>query len=124
MKTIKYLIVILIQLNLIFLILNIYSNNNSSTYLCYEIDEYNNNSASYKIKLDDNNFIEEYIKYFPRYNRNNFKETLSYSTKFYKQDKKVINNRIYLSNNNNFGEKDTIFQITAKFPNSRCILVK
>ena len=124
MKQIKYLIVILVQLNLLYLILNLFSSTSSNTYLCYELDENNNNSASYRIKLDDNNYIEEYIKYFSKYNKNNFKETLSYSTKFYKQDNKVINNRIYLSNNNNFGEKDTIYQITAKFPNSRCILLK
>ncbi|MBE6159313.1 MAG: hypothetical protein E7159_05770 [Firmicutes bacterium] len=124
MKQIKYLIVILVQLNLLYLILNLFSSTSSNTYLCYELDENNNNSASYRLKLDDNNYIEEYIKYFPRYNKNNFKETLSYSTKFYKQDDKVINNRIYLSNNNNFGEKDTIYQITSKFPNSRCILTK
>lgn len=124
MKKIKYLIVILVQLNLLYLILNLFTSNSTNTYLCYELDEYNNNSASYRLKLDENNYIEEYIKYFSRYNKNNFKETLSYSTKFYKQDNKVINNRIYLSNNNNFGEKDTIYQITAKFPNSRCILTK
>ena len=124
MKQIKYLIVILVQLNLLYLILNLFSSTSSNTYLCYELDENNNNSASYRLKLDDNNYIEEYIKYFSKYNKNNFKETLSYSTKFYKQDNKVINNRIYLSNNNNFGEKDTIYQITAKFPNSRCILTK
>ncbi len=124
MKKIKYLIVILVQLNLLYLILNLFTSNSTNTYLCYELDENNNNSASYRLKLDENNYIEEYIKYFSRYNKNNFKETLSYSTKFYKQDNKVINNRIYLSNNNNFGEKDTIYQITAKFPNSRCILTK
>lgn len=124
MKKIKYLLVILVQLNLLYLILNIYSSTSVDTYLCYELDEYNNNSASFKLKLDNNNYLEEYIKYFPRYEKNNFKETLSYTTNFYKQDKKVINNRTYLSNNNNVGEKDTIYQITAKFPNSRCILVK
>ncbi len=124
MKKIKYLIVILVQLNLLYLILNLFTSNSTNTYLCYELDENNNNSASYRLKLDENNYIEEYIKYFSRYNKNNFKETLSYSTKFYKQDNKIINNRIYLSNNNNFGEKDTIYQITAKFPNSRCILTK
>ena len=124
MKKIKYLLVILIQLNLLYLILNIYSSTSVDTYLCYELDEFNNNSASFKLKLDNNNYLEEYIKYFPRYEKNNFKETLSYTTNFYKQDKKVINNRTYLSNNNNVGEKDTIYQITAKVPNSRCVRVK
>ena len=124
MKQIKYLIVILVQLNLLYLILNLFSSTSSNTYLCYELDENNNNSASYRLKLDDNNYIEEYIKYFSKYNKNNFKETLSYSTKFYKQDNKVINNRIYISNTNRIDDKTTIYSLLENYPNYTCIMKK
>ena len=124
MKVTKYLIVILVQLNLIFLILNIYSTTESNKYLCYELDENNNISASSRLMLDENNYLEEYIKYYPKYYKKNFKETLSYSTKFYKQDKKVINNRVYISKKNDIEDETTIYQLLEKNPNSRCILLK
>ncbi len=124
MKTLKYIIVILVQLNLVFLILNIYSTPGTNIYLCYDLDDNNNISASSRLKLDENNYIEEYIKYNPKYYKNNFKETLSYSTKFYKQDKKTINNRFYISNENEVEDKTTIYQLLEKNPNSRCILTK
>ena len=123
MKKQKILIVILIQLNLVVLLLNLYAKD-SNIYICYDFDEYGKYSAAARLTLDDDKYVSEYIRYFSKYNKNNFKETLSYSTKFYKQEKEVINNRIYISNTNGIDDKTTIYSLLENYPNYTCIMRK
>ena len=122
MKKLNIIIVLLIQLNLVFLILNIFKNNNynDKELLCFSKND--NEVAIVKIDLDDDYYVSSLTTYFGMLNKRNFKETLVYSTDFYKKDgySKVINNKLYFTNTNEYKDKLYLYDILEKYSDYRC----
>ena len=122
MKKLNIIIVLLIQLNLVFLILNIFKDNNynDKELLCFSKND--NEVAIVKIDLDDDYYVSSLTTYFGMLNKRNFKETLVYNTDFYKKDEyiNVINNKLYFTNTNEYKDKLYLYEILEKYSDYRC----
>jgi hypothetical protein len=121
MKKLNIIIILLIQINLIFLVLNFYKGNdyNDKVYMCYaNIDD---EIKVIKIELDDDYFVSKVTTYYNQLNRKNFKETLNSSTEFYNKIKKeFINQKIYFTKTKTYDENLYLEKLMENYSDYRC----
>ena len=124
MKKLKYILIVLVQLNLIFLILNLNKEEYSQkSLLCYGYNNLTTSNDVLKIELDEDNYIYEYITYYAKLNDNNYKQPLYLKEDYFKTNKNnyTINNKSYVSTKNKATEEMSMYEVYNNYDNLSCI---
>ena len=122
MKKLNVIIVILLQLNLLFLILNVFK---SQEYNQRELMCYSRHDEAVKIvrmSVLDEGLVDETTEYYYMYKNENFKESLKYTTKFYTDDysKEFINAPSYFLVTDEKKEDVYVYNLMQQYKDYKC----